>query len=106
MGRKERKSLKSNLIVILLHLLKWQYQPELRGGSWKGSIVEHRQGLRDALKESPSFKPYLTEIFDECYLDAVERACAETGIDRETFPESCPYTIIEVLAAGFFPANH
>ena len=42
MGRSERKSLKSNLIVVLTHLLKWQYQPEFRSGSWKGSIVEHR----------------------------------------------------------------
>ena len=33
MSRRERKSLKSNLVVILLHLLKWQYQPEARSGS-------------------------------------------------------------------------
>jgi Domain of unknown function DUF29 len=43
MGRSERKSLKSNFIVVVLHLLKWQYQPQLRGGSWAGSIVEHRR---------------------------------------------------------------
>ena len=40
MGRSERKSLKNNLIIVLTHLLKWQYQPEFRSGSWKGSIVE------------------------------------------------------------------
>jgi hypothetical protein len=40
MGRSERKSLKSNLIVVLTHLLKWQYQPEFRSGSWKGSIAD------------------------------------------------------------------
>jgi hypothetical protein len=43
MGRSERRSLESNLIVVLLHLLKWQYQPEKRSGSWEGSIIEHRR---------------------------------------------------------------
>ncbi|HBE17746.1 MAG TPA: DUF29 domain-containing protein, partial [Cyanobacteria bacterium UBA11149] len=54
MGRSERRSLKSNLIVIITHLLKWQYQPNFRSGSWKGSIVEHRRRIRESLKESPS----------------------------------------------------
>lgn len=35
MGRSERRRLESNLIVILLHLLKWQYQPEQRSGRWE-----------------------------------------------------------------------
>ncbi len=58
-GRNERRSLESNLIVVLLHLLKWQYQPERRSGSWEGSIIEHRRRIKKALKESPSLKPYL-----------------------------------------------
>jgi hypothetical protein len=90
MGRSERKSLKSNLIVVLTHLLKWQYQPEFRSGSWKGSIVEHRRRIRDALKDSPSLKPYLQEVFAECYLDAVEQASAETELPVETFPKNVP----------------
>lgn len=103
MGKSERKSLKSNLIVVLMHLLKWQYQPEFRCGSWKGSIVEHRRRIREALKDSPSFKPYLEEVFSECYLDAIEQAIAETGLPIETFPSVCTYTIAEVLDAKFFP---
>lgn len=63
MGRSERKRLKSNVTIVLLHLLKWQYQPQLRSGSWKGSIIEHRQRIRDDLADSPSLKPYLQEIF-------------------------------------------
>lgn len=101
MARRERRSLKGNLIVVLTHLLKWQYQPELRCGSWKGSIVEHRRRIRDALKESPSLKPYLEEVFAECYSDAVEQASAETGLPIETFPQLCPYTSAEVLDSSF-----
>lgn len=103
MGRSERRSLESNLIVVLTHLLKWQYQPELRSGSWKSSIVEHRRRIRKALKESPSLKPYLEEVFAECYLDAVEQASAETELPVETFPQLCPYTSAEILDSDFLP---
>jgi len=61
-SRRERKSLKSNLVVILLHLLKWQYQPECRSGSWRGSIREHRRRVNDDLKDSPSLVTYLQEV--------------------------------------------
>ena len=101
MGRSERRNLKSNLIVVLTHLLKWQYQPEFKSGSWKGSIVEHRRRIREALKDSPCLKPYLQEVFDECYSDAVEQANAETGLSVETFPQVCPYTSVEVLDSNF-----
>ena len=80
MSRSERHASESNLIVVLMHLLKWQYQPPLRSGSWKGSVVEHRRRIRKALKASPSLKPYLEEIFAEAYTDAVEQASAETGL--------------------------
>ena len=103
MGRSERRSLKSNLIVILTHLLKWQYQPNFRSGSWKGSIVEHRRRIREALKDSPSLKPYFEEVFAQCYLDAVEQASAETGLSVEILPQVCPYTSAEVLASNFLP---
>jgi hypothetical protein len=80
MGRNERRSLESNLIVVLLHLLKWQYQPERRSGSWAGSLVEHRRRIKKALKESPSLQPYLDSVFAECYAEAVKQAKAETGL--------------------------
>ena len=103
MGRSERRSLESNLVVVLTHLLKWQYQPDFRSGSWKGSIAEHRRRIRKALLESPSLKPYLQEVFAECYLDAVEQASAETELPVERFPGECPYTSTEVLDSNFLP---
>ena len=103
MARSERKSLKSNLIVVLTHLLKWQFQPAFRSGSWKGSIVEHRRRIREALLDSPSLKPYLEEVFPGCYLDAVEQASAETELPVERFPQECPYTSTEVLDSNFLP---
>ena len=103
MSRRERKAMQSNLIVLFLHLLKWQYQPEFRSGSWRGSIVEHRQRLADDLEESPSLKSYFHEVWDQAYSKATVRAAAETGLSTTTFPTVCTYSIDQVLDLGFLP---
>ena len=103
MSRRERKAMQSNLIVLFLHLLKWQYQSELRSGSWRGSIVEHRQRLTDDLEESPSLKSYLHEVWDQAYSKAVVRAAAETGLSIMTFPTVCAYSTDQVLDLDFLP---
>ena len=104
MSRRERKSLKSNLIVVLLHLLKWQYQPDGRSGSWRGSIREHRRRINDDLKDSPSLRPYLQAIFDECYGNARAQASDETEMPLHRFPASCPYSPEQVLNPDYLPA--
>jgi hypothetical protein len=103
MGRSERRRLESNLIIVLLHLLKWQYQPEKQSGSWESSIIEHRRRIKKALKESPSLKPYLTNILDESYAESVKQAKAETKLPLETFPQECPYSLTSILDDRFFP---
>jgi len=103
MGRSERRSLESNFVVVLMHLLKWEFQPDQRSSSWKASIVEHRRRIRKSLQDSPSLKPYLEEVFSECYSDAIEQASAETGLSLETFPQLCVYTSAEVLDSHFLP---
>lgn len=103
MGRSERRSLESNLVVVLMHLLKWQFQPDKRSGSWKGSIAEHRRRIRKTIEDSPSLKPYLEGVLSECYSDALEQASAETGLSVEIFPQLCPYTSAEVVDSNFLP---
>ncbi|WP_228037716.1 DUF29 domain-containing protein [Nodosilinea sp. LEGE 06152] len=70
-GRRERQSLESNLVVLLLHLLNWQFQPDYRSGSWERSIFEHRRRIRRAIQASPSLKLHLDECLAECYEDAI-----------------------------------
>ena len=104
MGRSERRRLESNLIVVLLHLLKWQCQPANRCGSWAGSLVEHRRRIKQAITESPSFKPFLAAIVAEAYKQAVKQAMAETGLATEHFLAQCPYSLTEVVDDEFLPS--
>ncbi|NES21899.1 MAG: DUF29 domain-containing protein [Symploca sp. SIO3E6] len=103
MSRRERKSLKSNLVVILLHLLKWQYQPECRSGSWRVSIREHRRRVNDDLQDSPSLVNYFQEVLAECYVNACKQAADETGLPLEIFPLNCPYTPEQLLNSEYLP---
>lgn len=103
MGRSERRSLESNLIVVLIHLLKWQYQPDRRSGSWEASLIEHRRRIKTALQESPSLKPFLDRVFAESYTEAVKQAKAETRLPLETFPAECPYSLLTVIDDEFLP---
>ncbi len=105
MSRRERKRLKRNLIVVLLHLLKWQFQPSHRTGSWRGSIREHRRRLREDLADSPSLVPYYRDIFAAAYTDARLQAADETGCAPEALPVESPYTPEQVLNADFLPAS-
>jgi len=101
LGSNDKHALKSNLRIVLLHLLKWQFQPSYRSNSWLSSIVEHRQRIEELLEKSPSLKPYLEEVFDEVYLKAVKGAEKQTGIARSVFPDACPYTLSQVLDLDF-----
>ena len=103
MARSQRHKLKSNLVVVLLHLLKWQYQPEKRTGSWEASLLEHRRRIRDAIRDSPSLKPYLETILTESHISARKQAKAETGLSLETFPIDCPYDVSSILDDDFLP---
>lgn len=103
MGKRHQNELVSRLIVLIAYLLKWQYQPEHRSSSWRGSIIEQRVQIRRGIRSSPSLKPFLIEAIRESYPDALHIACKETGLDKSAFPEQCPYQEQELLDEDFWP---
>ncbi len=103
MGRSEKRAVYSNLKILLMHLLKYRYQSGKRSNSWLATIVEHRQRLKKALKESPSLQPYFNEIFNECYRDAMELAAAETGLAIDVFPVEPPFSADQTLNSDYLP---
>ncbi|MEN9226126.1 MAG: DUF29 domain-containing protein [Thermostichus sp. HHBFW_bins_43] len=103
LGRSERRALESNLTILLMHLLKWRYQPAKQTNSWRYTIREHRQRIEKEIKESPSLKPYLVEIVPEMYENARQLAADETGLGITVFPSECPFAIEDILNSDFLP---
>lgn len=105
LARRDKKALRSYLRVLLLHLLKWQFQPNKRSPSWSASIANARIEIEDILSDSPSLKDYLPQVFDKAYANARTLAAKETGIDILALPESCPYSPLQALEDSFLPID-
>jgi hypothetical protein len=103
MGNSQKDALESSLRVLLLHLLKWRFQPGKRSNSWRSSIVEHSLRIHKAFKKSPSLVKYFDEVFEETYEDARLLAAAETGLEETAFPVDCPFAREDVLNPRYLP---
>jgi predicted DNA-binding ribbon-helix-helix protein len=103
MGRSEKRELISRLRVLVMHLLKWRYQPEKRSTSWIKTINEQRFKVNQLLKDSPSLKPYLSNNFDDCYQVARQDAAQETKLTVKQFPLDCPFSQEAILTPNFLP---
>ncbi|WP_254013394.1 DUF29 domain-containing protein [Limnofasciculus baicalensis] len=97
LGKSDRRALKSRLEILLMHLLKWQFQPNRRSGSWQCTIIEQRLRIQDILTDSPSLKNYLISILPEAHHNAILLAAAETTLPLDLFPKDCPYSIKQIL---------
>ena len=102
-GKSEKRELASRMAVLLAHLLKWQYQPEMRSKSWGKTIKEQRIRIDLAIDETPSLK---TSLVDEkwikgTWLDSLAQARKETGLD--SFPDNCPWSMADVLTEAWLP---
>ncbi len=103
MARRDRREVRSRLVVLMTHVLKWSYQPELRTRGWLASVVEQRQELNQ-IAGGGVLRTHAVAVLSEAYNEAVERAMAETGLALDTFPPSCPYSLTELLAIELEPS--
>lgn len=103
LGRREYDRLTSRYRVLLMHLLKWLYQPERRGSSWSKTIKEQRVRAAQILRKHPSLKPLDQEAFADAYEVARVKASNETDIDLDTFPVEPPFTPEQARDDDFWP---
>jgi len=103
MGRSEKRELVNRLTVLMLHLLKWRFQPSRRGNSWRLSIREQRLRLSSHLAENPSLKSKLPETLEEAYRLALIEAERETGLSEDAFPAECPWPFERMMDGSFWP---
>lgn len=103
MGKSEKRELISRLTVLLLHLLKWEFQPMRRGASWRLSIANTRDALTDHLADNPSLRSVLEASIDTAYRRAHRDAALETGFPEGTFPNTCPWSFDQMMDEDFWP---
>ncbi|MTJ50834.1 DUF29 domain-containing protein [Dolichospermum sp. UHCC 0259] len=88
-SRSQKRTITNLLIKLFVHLLKlkyWDKERERNQGHWKGEIRTFRIQIKDELKDSPSLKPYILEIFDECYQNARKEASDRSQLPLDIFP--------------------
>ncbi len=102
-GKSEQRELANRMAVLLAHLLKWTYQSERRGNSWRRTIRDQRNGIARRLRRTPSLSASLRdpEWWADAWADGVQAAANETGL--EVFPDDCPWTTEQVLDPDWLP---
>jgi hypothetical protein len=103
MARCDKNSLASYIKILLLHLLKWQYQPEKRSPSWIDSIEYCRDDIIDLLHDSPSYLRFIPDMMAVSYPRAVRKAARETLLPKNSFPVDCPWTFEQIMDEDFLP---
>jgi hypothetical protein len=103
LGRSDKREVVSRLRVLIMHLLKWQYQPEKRSGSWQATIGTQRDELELVLNDSPSLRAQLPEWIVQAYPRAADKAVKQMRLLKNPFPPECPFTAEQILDDAFFP---
>nr|WP_295390752.1 DUF29 domain-containing protein [uncultured Thiodictyon sp.] len=113
MGKSNLRELESRFIILIAHLLKWQFQldtlttrwRDFEAKSWRNTIIEQRAQLLFLLKKVPSLKASLQLAMIDAYTDARCLAIRETNFPAETFPADCPYSVEQILDEDFYPRS-
>ena len=96
-GEEQYDKLESALRVLMLHLLKWDCQPDKRSRSWTLSVLEQRKRAQRQLRKNPGLKSRLDEALESAYEDARLEAASETGLPMRAFPATRPFEFAEIM---------
>jgi hypothetical protein len=107
LARSLPRELRNRLKVVLVHLLKWQFQPSKRSTSWDLTLLEQRDQLQQLLEQNPSLRRQVPELIQKVYATAEKMAGKEMKLDRverqRKFPEQCPWTPEQILDEDYLP---
>jgi hypothetical protein len=100
-GRNEYDKLESALRLLLMHMLKWDYQPDMRSRSWENTIAVQRNHVERQLRRNPSLKSSISEATSDAFSDARRLASSEMDMDLARLPDICPYDWDTILNRPF-----
>ena len=113
LGKSEKNTLRSNLTMLLAHLLKFKVQhdvPDMMKASWYSSVLEHRQRVLNNLADTPSLKSYLVDALEKSYPDGRKLAIKEGKLakfgvrvpEESMYPMICPFSVEQILDEDFY----
>ncbi|TAN76949.1 MAG: DUF29 domain-containing protein [Gallionella sp.] len=86
LSRSEKRALKSQIIRLMKHIIKWKTQPDYRSRSWIATIHNAREEIRDIQDETPSLNDdVIKQLWDDCLTSALVEA--EDEMRQETLVE-------------------
>jgi hypothetical protein len=101
-GNALRFTIESHLERLLLHLLKYRYDPAQDPRRlWRLTIRHARREI--AKRAGGSLQEYPAQYLATAYRHAREDAADEAGLALTTFPEACPWSVEQVLSPNFWP---
>lgn len=103
LAKREKRELTSRLQLLIVLLLKWQFQPGLRSENYRSLVKLQRMEVAARLNDSPSLGEQLADLVAGAYPFSHRIIAIDTGFDIETFPKICPYTCGQIVAEDFLP---
>ena len=117
-----RHTLESHLTVLLLHLLKYQYQTQVLNPLFPepydcrdgfASIDRSRGEIQALLRKNPSLQRVVESELEEAYPRAKKMAIKEMNryvqahqkLDKNSIPEHCPWSFHEFLSEDWLPSR-
>ncbi|RCR71078.1 DUF29 domain-containing protein [Larkinella punicea] len=98
MSNADKRALERQLVRLMVHILKWRYQPQKRSTSWVRTIVNARREIQKLQKYMPSLNvQFIESSWQESFEDATEEAKAEMNLSRKDKFEPAPLTWQEVF---------
>jgi hypothetical protein len=101
-----RLRVEDQLITLLMHLLKLQFEPEeiQRHNSSRNSVIEARRQILNILEDSPwMFNGRREEVLADTYKRARKDAAFASGLRLTTFPDQFPWTYEQLVDLDLFP---
>ena len=91
LGKSEFRAFVSAIEIVIVHMLRWDYQPERRGDSWRESIAEHRKRIEFEIADSPSYRGRIDEAMERAFGTARPKAARQMRRPARLMPKSNPY---------------
>jgi hypothetical protein len=84
MSKIATREMRSHLLIIMIHILKWKYQPQKRSWSWKISISNARDEIEEVQEETPAVtKKTIESEWNKVFIKAIRQSADEMNLNKQ-----------------------